>query len=182
MLMKMTAKFSSCNRYRYKLGRYWDNTKPRVIFCLLNPSTADAYKNDPTIRRCINYAIRWQYGGLEILNIFAYRATNPKDMLSSPIDPVGEYNHDAFKQAIKQTRDHFNEINEYENDYYNPRVICGWGTHGTHQDQGEHALDWLEREGATILALDTTKAGLPKHPLYLKADLLPSPYSGRKRI
>ena len=182
MMMKRTAKFSECKRYRYRLGRYWEPSKPYVIFCLLNPSTADAYKDDPTIRRCINYAIRWQYGGLEILNIFAYRATNPKDMKSAPIDPIGIGNRSAFSDASKHVRQHYIDLykkNEYCFD--NVPVICGWGTHGGYKDQGEKALEWIHVDGCSAFALDTTKDGFPKHPLYLKADLLPSVYEGRKR-
>lgn len=89
--MKPDAKFSECRKYRYALWRTWDETKPHVMIIGLNPSTADETKNDSTITKCINFAKSWDYGGLCMANLFAYRATKPSDMIASN-DPVGTDN------------------------------------------------------------------------------------------
>lgn len=85
------AVLSDCGTYRYSLTRVWDESRPRVCFVMLNPSTADASANDPTIVRCRNFAYSWNYGSLEVVNLFAYRATNPR-VLRTVQDPIGPEN------------------------------------------------------------------------------------------
>src|SRR6185312_1666968 len=85
------AEFSDCLRYRYSLLIRWDKTKLPKMFIGLNPSTADEKQDDPTVRRCINYARRWGHGGLLMTNAFAFRATDPKEMLRAN-DPIGKGN------------------------------------------------------------------------------------------
>ncbi len=75
--MKSDAELSKCRAYRYALWRTWDESKPFAMFVGLNPSTADELEDDPTIRRCINFSKLWGYGGLCMVNLFAYRATDP---------------------------------------------------------------------------------------------------------
>ena len=87
------AIFSKDRIYRYALYRIWNKHLPKVLFIGLNPSTADETKNDPTIRRCIGYAKKWNYGGFIMGNIFAYRSTNPKklNLINNPIGPKNNY-------------------------------------------------------------------------------------------
>ena len=92
--MKYTNKdavLSECKKYRYMLRRVWDRTKPACLFIGLNPSTADATVDDPTIRRCVGFADSWGYGELVVGNLYAFRATKPKDMFNQD-DPVGPFN------------------------------------------------------------------------------------------
>ncbi len=78
--MRMSAKFDPSMNYRYSLAREWNSNAPRIGFVMLNPSTADATSNDPTIRRCINFARFWGYGAIEVVNLFAYRASHPAQL------------------------------------------------------------------------------------------------------
>lgn len=165
--MKKTAVFSPCGRYRYWLTREWDdNGMPPCVFVMLNPSTADDKIDDPTIRRCINFAKKWGYGKLIVVNIFAVRSTDPIQLYKQD-DPVGEQNMDYVKRAVRETQ---------RSEYPEPGiVICGWGVHGAYMQQGEHALGWIEGEQAVPRALRVTKSGHPTHPLYIPADTVPAP-------
>ena len=89
------ASMSQCGLYRYTLWRVWDESKPACVFVGLNPSTADASEDDATIRRCVRFAKDWDCGELLMLNLFAFRATRPKDMLAA-CDPVGEENNSSI--------------------------------------------------------------------------------------
>ncbi len=147
-----SAIFSPCRKYRYTLTRIWNGNKPLASFIGLNPSTADEIKNDPTVTRCINYAKRWGYGGIIMLNIFAFRATVPK-MLKSAAEPIGK-DTDVWITAKSQETD---------------LTIACWGTHGEFMDRGKEVLKLLN----DFKCLGITKHGYPKHPLYLRNDLEP---------
>lgn len=97
--MKQDAVIDQTGIYRYSLTRCWDQTLGKVTFILLNPSTADAYEDDPTLRRCIDYASSWGYGSLELVNLFAYRTKDPK-ILSNAKDPIGPDNDDYIQKAV----------------------------------------------------------------------------------
>lgn len=151
------AKFSACRAYRYTLWRRWEpgcDTRQMVAFIGLNPSTADEAANDPTVTRCINYAKRWGFGGMVMLNIFAYRATDPRAMKLHP-SPVGRDNDSALLQVSKAVG----------------KVVCAWGTHGAYDGRGNDVRQMLS--GVELSHLGLTKDGFPKHPLYLKSDLEP---------
>ena len=150
--MKKGAQFSDCRKYRYALWRIWQEDKSCVIFIGLNPSTADEAKDDPTIRRCIGYARDWGFGRIYMLNLFAYRTSNPKK-LREVADPVGSRNNEFLKMYCDSTR-----LN----------VAC-WGTQGTFMKRGEAVIDLLGRENLSCLGI--TKNGHPKHPLYLRRDV-----------
>jgi hypothetical protein len=151
-----TATFSPCNRYRYTLTRTWDANVPPVVFCMLNPSTATADRNDPTITRCIDFAQCWGHGGLVVVNIFAYRSTDP-DILRSLPDPIGPDNDEAI---LRETFDR--------------RTIAAWGCDGKLDGRGAAVLRLLG--GRRVECLKATKEGHPQHPLYMPAATVPVPY------
>ena len=146
------AVFSPDRIYRYVLYRVWDEAKPRVMFIGLNPSTADESVDDPTIRRCKRFADDWGYGGLIMTNLFALRATAPKVMLSH-ITPIGPKN-DYWLETLARDAG---------------IIIAAWGTNGSHQGRDKMVLRFMPQ----TRHLGLTKAGMPRHPLYLKADTKP---------
>ena len=148
------AIFSPCRTYRYVLRRRWDWSLPFCAFIGLNPSTADETKDDPTIRRCIRFAKEWGYGGLVMLNIFAFRATDPRDMLKAD-DPIGPQND-------------YHLMNQY---WKSGIVIAAWGT------KGGNRADEVTGSLPTLHCLVKTKDGHPKHPLYVAAETKPVIYS-----
>ena len=151
-----SAKFSDCRIYRYHLSQVWDSKKKNLIWLLLNPSTADELQNDPTVERCERRARMWGFGGVEVFNIFAYRATDPKNMKAFS-DPIGPDNDLWMEDFAIKSRDAIG--------------IIAWGDHGLHRQRGRSVLDLLIRNRATVYALKVNKSGEPAHPLYLKYDL-----------
>lgn len=162
--MDKAAIISNCGKYRYRLSRKWSYQRP-CLFIMLNPSTADAEKDDPTIRRCINFAKSWDCGELIVVNLFAFRATSPKDMTAAS-DPVGPDNMGYIKRAAE-----FVILGGYDE---NPGpIVCAWGANGTFMGQDQTVRGWLEDECREYSALAFTKSGQPRHPLYLKNGLIP---------
>ena len=149
---KQSCEFSPDRIYRYVLRRTWDEAKPKVAFIGLNPSTADETTDDPTIRRCKNYAFAWGYGGLIMGNLFALRATKPKVMMAHTA-PIGPENNYWLESLARDA-----EI-----------VIAAWGVSGSHLKRDRVVLGFMPQ----MRHLGLTKAGMPKHPLYLKADTKP---------
>lgn len=160
------AVFSDCRRYRYWLDRGLGDDGPTSVFVMLNPSTADCHRNDPTVRRCIGFARRWNCSRLIVTNAFALRSTDPR-ALRAVSDPVGEGNLDAIKDAVAVARD-----------TYGP-IVVAWGQHGGLNDHDETVLGWIESAGGKPLCLGTTRAGFPRHPLYVPAATAPVAYAGR---
>jgi len=157
--MKRSAEISSCERYRYNLIREWDPNLKRVLFVMLNPSTADGESDDPTIRRCINFAKSWGYGSLEVVNLFAWRATEPKELKGNHLR-TGTDNVKYLKKAQKRA-----DI-----------VIHAWGD--SCDNLGIEIPFSIYEQLATMKAfcLGKNKSGNPKHPLYVKADTEPLRY------
>lgn len=149
------AALSNSEEYRYTLGRVWDPKGPRVLFVMLNPSTADAEKDDATVRRCIAFAKSWGYGSLEVGNLFAFRARFPKDLRAAQ-RPIGIDNASALQ--VMQSRAAL--------------TILAWGNHGEFHDQGNKVGRELSLRGK-VATLGITKRGQPRHPLYAPADLQP---------
>lgn len=156
------AVFSECENYRYALWREWNAEDPMLMFIGLNPSTATHEADDPTIRRCKRFAKDNGYGSLAMLNLFAFRATKPADMLSAD-DPIGLL-----------TDQYLQEFHERAG-----RTVAAWGTHGSRYDRRDWWVSRLERIGPNAKArhlgedfwcLGTTKDGHPRHPLYVPAD------------
>jgi hypothetical protein len=166
------TEFSPCRKWRYTLWRSWaiedltgfensaeTHAHEYVQFIGLNPSTADEVKDDPTIRRCIGFAKAWGYGALCMTNIFAFRATDP-EVMKLESDPVGMGNDTYILNCAKQAG----------------IVVAAWGTHGSHNDRE----DWVKKMffdcGIKLHHLGLNSDGSPKHPLYLRKDLKPTPF------
>ena len=145
-----SALFSDCERYRYLLTRVWNAEGRRVLFIMLNPSTADEIKNDPTVERCERRARALGFGSFRVCNIFAYRATDPR-VMRAETDPIGPENDDAIKESCG----------------WADQVICAWGTHGAHLDRGTAVSELVRANLDTAYHLGLSKAGHPKHPLYI---------------
>ena len=146
--------------YRYTLFREWDAARPTLVFLMLNPSTADVDADDPTVRKCIAYSKAWGYGRLEVRNLFALRSTDPKALLLH-IEPIGPGNDQAIRTAVTGAD-----------------VVAAWGNHGWFKARGM----WVAREMLRPLArnlwhLGLTTTGHPKHPLYLRNDVIRTPWS-----
>jgi hypothetical protein len=152
--------FSPCRAYRYTLWREWDpifNGGERyVCFIGLNPSTADEVKNDPTIRRCIGFAMRWGYSALCMVNLFAFRATDPGEMMSAA-DPVGPEN-DAWLVKCADSAG---------------LVVAAWGVNGNYEGRASQVSKMI----SGMQCLGFTSNGSPRHPLYVRADTMLENYS-----
>ena len=149
-IMIKGAILSDDRQYRYSLWRIWDETKEPVVFIGLNPSTADESEDDSTIRRCIDFAESWGYGGIYMLNLFAYRTKEPKIMKSMD-DPVGP-------DFLKYFAAHVSLVST---------VVVAWGNHGEFQDRANEVLD-LIMDNYNVRCFGLNKNKTPKHPLYLK--------------
>lgn len=154
--MDMGAVFSENHEYRYQLTRRWGDKLGFPVFIMLNPSTADAIEDDPTIRRCIGFAKSWGWNAICVVNLFAFRATSPK-ILKTAIDPIGERNDFYIRSAC----------------FGGDPIVCAWGNHGdmrgrTHKSRSvevKHLL-WYEFN-LRMWSFGTTTVCMPKHPLYL---------------
>ena len=162
------ATLSEDRTYRYCLWRRWREPKvfdffddstgdsdptDMVAFIGLNPSTANETEDDPTIRRCVGFAKSWGFSGIAMLNLFAFRATDPKQMRSAK-SPIGLLNDEAIGRVASICR----------------FVICCWGTLGEYRNRGKLVRSLLVRRcGPSVYHLGLTKSGQPKHPLYLSA-------------
>lgn len=155
------AAFSPCRRWRYLLWRRWDAAKPVANFLMLNPSTADEVKLDPTCARARDYAERWGYGALIVTNIFAFRETNPTRMKAAA-DPVGKGNDAAIVDAAREAG----------------IVVCAWGNYGEFLDRSSRVRALLKKNHIKLHALRVNGGGEPAHPLYLPGTLRPIPWAG----
>ena len=147
--------FSKDRKHRYVLKHSWTdifnpNENP-IIWIALNPSTADENKLDPTLTRIRNFSDKNGFNTFYMLNLFAYRATDPKDMMNFN-DPIGNENDYWITHICSK---------------YNCPVVCSWGVNGTHMNRANHVLELLKNYDLRYLEL--SKDGIPKHPLYLKS-------------
>lgn len=151
------AVFDSTERYRYFLCCVHKPDKPLVAFCMLNPSTADEHKNDPTVERVNERALRMGYGGWIVVNAFALRSTDPQGLYNDT-RPIGEAN-DVFLAFAARTA---------------ALTICAWGKHANYLNRGAAVLKQLAQH-CTPHALKINKDGSPAHPLYLPYSAAPRP-------
>ena len=159
--MEKDAIISKCGNYRYSLSRIWDKDKPLVMFLMFNPSTADTDRDDPTIRKCIGYAKNWGYGGILVGNLFAFRSSDPLDLLYSD-NPIGKHNGEYLEKMFDKSS----------------IIIFAWGNQkildkiydGPFKDFSKN------KNREKYYYLELSKRGTPKHPLYLKKELKPIKY------
>lgn len=149
------AIISNCGKYRHWLTRHWDDTKEMCAFIMLNPSTADASEDDPTIRRCISFAKSWGYGGLVVVNLFDYRSTDPK-YLTTAKNPCSDLADHFINQALETAS----------------LIVCAWGNLGSILNRSKQVRKIIEDHDILemIHCLGLNKSGEPKHPLYVRAD------------
>lgn len=148
------AKFSACRRWRYLLWRRWNESKPVANFLMLNPSTADEHRLDPSCTRARSYAERWGFGALIVTNLFGWRATDPQEMKAAR-DPVGRGNDAAILRAARASA----------------IVVCAWGNHGAHLGRSRQVVSALRAAAVNLSFLRMNSAGEPAHPLYLRGSL-----------
>jgi len=154
-----TAVISRCEKYRYKLTRTWDEDKGKVLFVMLNPSTANHIENDLTTIRCINFAKKWGYGGIMIGNIYPFRAKRPKDLrkwLEISMNPM----------ALNENMRHVREMSKQTD-----LIVCAWGCNFPYMP------NWVDELG-DLFYLELCKDNItPKHPLgNLSKDAIPTNY------
>lgn len=156
--VRSDAVMSPCKRYRYQLTRTWDDAGPMIEFVMLNPSTADAHSDDPTIRRCMAFAKRWGYGRVVVRNLFALRATNPQALLAVSgglLEALGPWNANYLERTSADC------------------TIAAWGAHAA-------ALEWFAAGHRIVrprlYCLGTNDGGSPKHPLYVPSSRTPIPW------
>ena len=151
---------SGGRRYRYWLHRELASEgREGLAFVMLNPSTADAVNDDPTIRRCIGFGREWGFRELTVLNLFALRATKPAELRRHGAEAIGRRND----EALRWMREH----------PATTMVVAAWGNHGMHLNRAADAMAII----APAVALGVTKQGCPKHPLYVRREARPLPYA-----
>lgn len=156
--MRKCAVIDHTGKYRYTLTREWDKSIKKVVFIMLNPSTADAYNDDQTIKRCINFAMKWGYGSLEVVNLFAYRATDWTE-LKEVMDPIGSENDRYIMDAVKSAE----------------KVVLAWGNNCSFSKRHRKVLKMLLSYRTNCLKMN--KSGHPAHPLYVKSDIQPRTFT-----
>lgn len=157
------AVFSPCRRYRYRLVRVWDPSKPRLGWAMLNSSDANEHRNDPTVRRTIGFAQAWGYGGVDIGNLYGLRSKNPADLWDRA-DPIGPDNDEHLAAVCAE----------------NDLTVLAWGANaGPGRAHDVTLLLWrLSIEHHRSLAvLGWTRGGQPRHPLYVPGSTVPETFT-----
>ena len=163
MVMQRDARFDHSKRYRYFLSRVWHPGKPKCMFLMMNPSTADANIDDHTIKRCIAYAMQWGYGGFVVGNLFALRSTDPKELLRDP-RPVGKNNDKELKAMAKGVN----------------MIVAAWGDLPTRLKGREKEVMAMFEGQLHYLKL-SKKGDAPLHPSRLSQDLTPLPWRPKEK-
>lgn len=154
------AKFSDCRKYRYALWRIWDTSKPLIMFIGLNPSTANENDDDPTIRRVKKFAFDWGYGGVYMMNLFAYVTPYP-DALLKVYDPLGD--NDFWLQSIGS------KVND---------IVFAWGGFDLSVQREADVIKMFPNAKALVI----NKDGTPRHPLYVKANTIPVKFNQLQNV
>ena len=147
------AWFSDDRRYRYLLTRWWSDAPEAMTWIMLNPSTADASADDPTIRRCIRFARREGCGSIRVVNLFALRATHPRELSLPGRDPVGP---DNDRILAEHAQAHL--------------VVAAWGAGGALNGRAREVGSRLTTAGVRLMCFGVTRDGHPRHPLYVRSD------------
>ena len=140
-------------RYRYRLNRKVSTSSTRVLWVMLNPSTADVTLNDATIRKCMAFTKLWGHGRMDVVNLFAFRSTDPKGLKTAE-DPVGRLNDQHIAEAIAESQS----------------IVLGWGAHGKLMGRDKAFVEAHKASADRFMCLGTTKDGAPLHPLYIPYD------------
>lgn len=157
-LFSKRAIFDETRTYRYVLIRKISSNLPAILFIMLNPSIADEHKDDPTIRRVIGFAKLWGYGIVLVMNLFAFRSTNPS-LIKEVKDPIGKKN-DYYLKLISGLVS---------------KIIVAWGTNGKYLNRANNIMKILPKKNK-LYCLEKTKDGHPRHPLYVQRDVIPQPF------
>ncbi len=154
-----SAVISDYGEYRYRLDRWWQDGDLRLVWVMLNPSTADAEVDDPTIRRCMNFSKTWGYYGVTVINLFALRATDPRELEAHP-SPAGPEWTEHCVEVLSGIQP----------------IVAAWGARPIAEKPGAELVKALGQDAARLFCLGTTKNGHPRHPLYVKSDQRLIPY------
>lgn len=161
------AAFSGCGSYRYWLCRYLaahpksDDGWTRILWVMLNPSTADCTVNDPTIKQCMTFSTLWGFDAMDVVNLFALRATDPRALDEFPAHRIGPENDTwTVKKAAEANM-----------------IVCAWGANKHAPARAAYAVNNLLRPFMPLFCLGTTKSGMPWHPLYRPHNLKPKLWS-----
>jgi len=165
--MHSEAGISSDKKYRWWLFRCWAESLPLIIWIMMNPSTADHTKNDPTILKIIRYSKKWGYGAVLVLNIYAFRTSRPENLPQVMKDAVGKANdwwiRTIFRFAVRK----------------NIPVVCAWGV--KHKERGCQVRVAADEAGLRLMCLELALNAEPKHPRFLSEDLRPRPLQSKRR-
>lgn len=159
LLAPSEAVFDLTRAYRYRLTRTWNQEWPPVTWIMLNPSTADAFSDDPTVRRCTHFSRAIAAGGMTIVNLFAYRATQPSE-LRSAADPVGTLADRYIREACCE----------------GALTVAAWGANGDLAGRADAVTRMLREAGVQLSCLGVTRDGHPRHPLYVPGSVSFAPY------
>ncbi len=165
---KTSAIISKCGKYRYELTREWESNfrradRPKsVTFIMLNPSTADASEDDPTIRRCVSFAKAQNAIKLIVVNLFAYRTFSVSELKAVRYDTdiIGPEYWDRLRKTLAKSE----------------TIVCAWGAHGSLLDQDALVYEYVKETHNWLFALTINSDGSPKHPLYIRGDAKKVPY------
>jgi len=157
--LERTAIFDATGDYRYRLDRQWQAQGSTVAFVMLNPSRADATCDDPTLRACIQFAQRWCYSSLSVVNLFGYRTPQPA-LLKKAKDPIGDENDEYVLKAVSEATS----------------VVLAWGNEGGWMKRDRAILNLLTPYEPKISCLAINRSGHPRHPLYIKRDTVRQPF------
>jgi len=150
-----SATFSVDKRYRYKLERTWAAQGERIVWIMLNPSTADASMDDPTIRRCVSFSQSFGAASLVVVNLFAFRATEPKELLKRPHDALGAHNEEVLQETLPGAA----------------RVVAAWGALSNKLWQlSLPSREAIRKLSIPLHCLGRAKSGAPRHPLYVRGN------------
>lgn len=156
-----SATFDSSYQYRYSLTRSWNTTRSKPLtFIMLNPSKADAEHNDPTVFACIQFAKELNYDHLDIVNLFAYRSSLPSDLRLAN-DPIGTDNDHYLLKSAELAK----------------QIILAWGNWGCFLNRHEAVLQLLRPHQQKLYYLKRNHSGQPGHPLYIKRNTQPQPWT-----
>ncbi len=167
------AVFSEDRVYRYALWRLWDSTKPAVVFIMLNPSTADGQTDDPTIRKCVGFTKRWGGGALVVVNLFAFRATDPKVLMA-------HHNEEYYAGRVVDAPNNEYWIDSAIEGKICPnvdKIVCAWGPKGTFLRGSDRMRRFLSNK--PLWAIRLAKGGEPCHPLMLPYSEPLKPYNAK---